>query len=161
MAVTTENSTQMANVEAKPRAFNVPTDWESPIRFMRFNFVQGAAAGDAGSFARLFKLPAGKARVINSLSRVAFSAMGAARTLDLGWEAYTDDQNNAVAADPNGLDDGVDVSSAGSVTPGGTIGGDETKLFESHSGVVVTAQINDGTIPAGATLDGHVAYVIA
>ena len=52
------------------------------------------------------------------------------------------------------------ASSAGAFVPGGTLGGDETKLFESLDGVVVTAQVNDGTIPAGATLDGYLAYVM-
>lgn len=160
MAVTQEKSTQVTNSEASPSAFNPTTDWHGRLRFARFNFTQGSSAGDAGSLAELVKLPHGKVRVVLPLSRVAFSALGASRTMDLGWLAYTNDSGTAVAADPNGLDDGVDVSSAGSVNPGGTVGGDETYLFESETGVTVTAQINDGTIPAAATLDGYIAYVV-
>lgn len=161
MAVTTENSTQYANTQADPRVMNPTHEAHGRVRIARFNFTQGASAGDAGSIARLVKLPKGKVRVILPLSRVAFSAMGASRTMDLGWEAYrADDGSGDVAEDPNGLDDGVDVSSAGSVIPGGTLGGDETALFESLDGVVLTAQVNDGTIPAAATLDGYVAYVM-
>ena len=161
MAVTTENSTEYANVVASPPVMNKTADWHGRMRLMFFEFTQGAAAGDAGSIARMVKLPAGKVRVILPLSRIAFSAMGAARTMDLGWEAYNDDDgNDAVAADPNGLDDGVDVSGAGSVNPGGTVGGAETYLFESAEGVVLTAQINDGTIPAAATLKGYIVYVV-
>ena len=160
MAVTTEDSVEVARAEATPRKVNQTHKWHGRLRYAHFEFTQGAAAGDAGSIARLVKLPQGKVRVILPLSRVAFSAMGAARTMDLGWEAYTDDDAAAVAADPNGLDDGVDVSGAGSVNPGGTIGTHETKLFESHSEVVLTAQINDGTIPAAATIMGYFAYVV-
>jgi len=124
-----------------------------------FEFTQGSSAGDAGSLAYLVKLPAGKVRVLLPLSRIANSALGASRTMDLGWAAYTNDDGTAVAADPNGLDDGIDVSSAAATNPSGTIGGAETKLFESQAGVVLTAQINDGTIPAAATLKGYFLYV--
>ncbi len=161
MAITTENSTQFANTLADPRVQNDTHEAHGRLRFARFNFTQGAAAGDAGSIARLVKLPKGKVRVVLPLSRVAHSALGASRTLDLGWEAHVaDDGSGDVAADPNGLDDGVAVNIAGAFTPGGTLGGDETKLFESLDGVVVTGQVNDGTIPAGATLDGYLAYVM-
>ncbi|MBO6784455.1 MAG: hypothetical protein JJ899_14465 [Alphaproteobacteria bacterium] len=161
MAITTENSTQYGNTVADPRVMNPTQEAHGRLRVARFNFTQGASAGDAGSIARLVRLPKGKVRVILPLSRVAFSALGASRTLDMGWEAYrTDEGSGEVAADPNGMDDGVDVSSAGAVVPGGTVGGDETVLFESLDGVVLTAQINDGTIPAAATLDGYLVYVM-
>lgn len=160
MAITTQDSAQLANNSADPRVMNPTTDAYGRIRFARFDFTQ-AGAGDAGSLARLIRLPKGRVRVILPLSRVAFSAMGASRTLDLGWEEYlAADNSGAVAADPNGLDDGVDVASAGAVVPGGTLGGDETILFASMAGVVLTAQVNDGTVPDGATLSGHVAYVM-
>ena len=159
MAVTQEQSTQVANTAATPPTRNPTHDWRGRLRIARFAFTQSAAVGDAGSLAELVKLPAGKVRVILPLSRIAFSAMGAARTMDIGWLAYTDDDGVAVVADPNGLDDGVDVATANSVVPDGTVGGDETKLFESQGGVTVTAQINDGTIPAAATLKGYVVYV--
>lgn len=161
MAITTENSTQYANTVAEPRVMNPTHEAHGRMRIARFSFTQGAAAGDAGSTARLVRLPKGKVRVFLILSRVAHSALGAGRTLDLGWEAYhADDGSGQVAADPNGLDDGVDVAGAGAFTPAGTIGADETRLFASLDGVVITAQVNDGTIPAGATLDGYLVYVM-
>lgn len=160
MAVTSQNATQYANSQADPRVMNPTHEAHGRLRVARFNFTQ-SGTGDAGSLARLVKLPKGKIRVILPLSRVAFSAMGAGRTLDLGWDMHhAGDGSGEVAADPNGLDDGIDVSSAGAVTPGGTIGGDETRLFESLGGVVLTAQVNDGTIPDGATFDGYVVYVM-
>jgi len=160
MAVTTQNSTQYANTQADPRVMNPTHDAHGRLRVARFNFTQ-SGVGDAGSLVRLVKLPSGKIRVILPLSRVACSALGASRTLDLGWAAHqADDGSGAVAADPNGLDDGVDVSASGAVIPGGTLGGDETKLFASLDGIVLTAQVNDGTIPDGATLDGTIVYVM-
>lgn len=160
MAVTTENSDEYARIVAVPGKVNPTHAWHGRMRIGYFNFTQGAAAGDAGSVARLIKLPAGKVRVILPLSRIAFDALGAARTMDLGWEAYTNDDGTAVAADPNGLDDGVDVSGAGSVNPAGTVGDHETYLFESQDGVVLTAQFNDGTIPAATNVSGYFIYVV-
>ena len=159
MAVTQEKSDQITNQEASPPVMTGVDTLRGKLKMLRFSFTQGAAAGDAGSLAELVKIPAGIVRVLLPLSRIAFSAMGAARTMDLGWLAYTDTDDAAVAADPNGLDDGVDVSGAGSVNPGGTVGGDETYLFESNGGLTLTAQINDGTIPIAATLKGYVIYV--
>ena len=161
MAITNENSAQYANTVAEPRVKNPTHEAHGRLRIARFNFTQSALPGDAGSTARLVRLPKGRVRVFLSLSRIAHSGMGAGRTLDLGWEAHrADDGTGEVAADPNGLDDGVDVSAAGAVTPGGTLGADETKLFASLDGVVITAQVNDGTLPAAATLDGHLVYVM-
>lgn len=160
MAVTTQDSVQITNMTSEPRVKNPTTDAHGRLRFARFSFSQ-SGAGDAGSTARLIKLPKGKVRVILPLSRVAYSAMGASRTLAVGWDAHrADDGSGDVAADPGGLDNGVDVSSAGAVVPGGTIGSDETTLFQSLSGVFLTVQINGGTIPDAATLAGHIAYVM-
>jgi hypothetical protein len=160
MAITTQDSAQLANSAGEPRVMNPTTEAHGRLRFARFSYTQ-AGAGDAGSIARLARLPKGRVRVILPLSRIAFSAMGASRTLDLGWEEYlAADGSGAVAADPNGLDDGVDAASAGAVVPGGTVGSDETMLFETMTGIVLTAQINDGTIPDAATLSGHIAYVM-
>ena len=154
MAVTQQKSTQVSNAAASPAVMNPTHDWHGRLRIARFDFTQ-SGQGDAGSLAELVQLPAGRVRVILPLSRVAFAAMGAARTLDLGWLAYTDDDGNAVTADPNGLDDGVDVATAGSINPDGTVGGDESYLFSSQAGVTIPAQINDGTFDDLKTLKGY------
>lgn len=159
MAITAEKSTQIANVEAVPAVHMYPDDLHGKLKIVRFNFTQGAAAGDAGSTQQLVKLPPGRWRVMLAMSRVAHSAFGAARTLDLGWQAYTGNDGVAVAADPNGLDDGNDVSALGSFTPTGTVGGEETYLFDNKDDVTIEAQCNDGTIPIGATLDGYIVAV--
>lgn len=160
MAVTQEQSTEISNPLATPPVLNGADAVHGKLRIARFNFTQGAAAGDAGSLSELVKLPAGSVRVLLALSRITTSAFGAARTLDLGWLAYTDKDNAAVVADPNGLDDGVDVSSAVTYTPAGIVGNDETYLFQSQSGVTITAQTNDATIPAAATIKGYLVYVV-
>ena len=138
MAITTENSTQYARTVATPSKKVTVPDWHARLRFMFFEFAQGSSAGDAGSIARLIRLPAGRCRVILPLSRLSCTAMGSSRTMDLGWEAYTNEDGTAVVADPNGLH--------------------ETKLFDSQDGVVITAQINDASLPAADTIDGWFAY---
>jgi hypothetical protein len=150
----TQNSDEFDNyIEATPPVKIESHQWDGKLRFYEFNVT--TAAGSDGDTIALIKLPSGKKRVVLPMSRIAFSAFGAARTMDLGWEAYTDQDGTAVAADPNGLDDGIDVSSAGTVNPGGTVGGAETYLFDSRDGVVITAQINDAAIGAGETLNGY------
>jgi len=159
MAVTTEKSDQITNQEASPPVMTGVDTLRGKMKILRFTFTQGAAAGDATSTAELVKVPAGVVRVFLALSRITVSALGAARTMDIGWQAYTDTNDDAVVADPNGLDDGVDVSSAVTYNPTGTVGEDETYLFESNGGVTIEAQVNDGTIPAAATINGYFVYV--
>ena len=160
MAVTTESSTQLGNIEAPPQVKLEPLDLSGKLRVAHFNFTQGAAAGDANSVQRLVKLPAGKVRVFLALSRIAHSAFGAARVLDLGWEAYKTPAEVAVVADPDGLDVDTDVSAAGSYNPVGTVGGAEVKDFESANGVVLSTLVTGGTIPAAATLNGYIVYAV-
>lgn len=157
MAVTTETSRQLGNAEARPMTRTHASEWDGSYKKFFFDFTQGATAGDAGSVARVVKLPPGRVRVFLADSRIAFSAMGASRTMDLGWEAHAAVDGTTTAADRNGFKDGVDVSSAGAVVPTGTVGSHETVLFESRAGVVLTLQINDGSIPAAATLSGYFA----
>ena len=160
MAITTQNSTQYANAfpTTGPNTLNDNSEWESTLRRSRFDFTQ-SGAGDAGSLVRTIKLPPGKVRLYLRESFIVFSAMGTARTLDIGWLAYTNLAGTAVAADPNGLDDGVDVSSAGTLTPGGTLANDEESMtFESKGGVVITLQVNDGTLPDAATFNGYFSF---
>lgn len=155
MAETTQYSTQYNAVyQTDPPDLLRPTEWGANIKLYFFDFTQ-LGAGDAGSLAYLVVLPPGYSRIILPASRLYFSAYGAARTLDLGWLAYTKIDRTAVAADPNGLDDGVDVSSAGSVNPAGTVGTHETKEFDAASEVTITAQVNDGSWPDAATLSGY------
>lgn len=160
MAITVQNSTEYANTLALPPVRNGTTDWNGRLRFQRFNFTQTGGNGDVGSSANLVKLPAGRVRVFLALSRIATSAFGAARTLDLGWAAYNAGADGSVVvADPDGLDAAQSVSGAGSYNPTGTLGGDETYLFDSASGVLITATVGGDTIPNSATISGYIVYV--
>lgn len=155
-----ENSTEYARqIATGAQTYNRPDEFSGRLRYANITFTQ-AATGTAADLANLTLLPAGSVRLILPLCRIAFSAWGASRTLDLGWLAYVDLAGDAVAADPNGLDDGVDISAAGSVNPSGTVGGAETQRFESRDGVAITGQINDGTLVIGNTLLGYLVYVI-
>ena len=152
--VVNENSTEYANFIAKPMVKVDVDKWLGRMRIFYFSFTR-TAQGAAGSLCNLLQLPGGRVRLILPLSRIHTSALGASRTMDIGWLAHTDHDGDAVAADPNGLDDGVDVSSAVAFNPGGTVGTDETYLFNSRDGVVLTAQVNDGTWDAAETLSGY------
>lgn len=155
----TTNSTQVANGVAVPPVLNDANLWNGKLRFFEFDYTQSGIATIADTMAAII-LPAGKTRLILPLSRIAFSAGGVGSTMDIGWEAYTNADGTAVAADPNGLDDGIDTSSAGSVNPAGTIGGTETKLFDSQEGVTITLQINDTAFPDAGTLKGYFVAVV-
>ncbi len=155
----TTNSTQVANGLASPPVLNESNIYGGKLRFYEFDYTQSGIATVADTMAAI-KLPPGRVRLVLPLSRIAFSAGGTSSTMDIGWEAYTQTDNTAVAADPNGLDDGVDTSSAGSVNPSSIIGGAETKLFDSKEGVVITLQINDTAFPDAGTLKGYFALVI-
>jgi hypothetical protein len=154
MAVTTENSTQIDNESATPPVKNDSCDDRGRLRVKRFDFTQGAAAGDATSTQSLIKIPPGKVNVHLALSRIAFSAFGASRVLDIGYTAYTNPDGTAVAADADGIANDIDVSSAGNANPTGIVGGDEIIQFNSKEGVTIYATVAGGTIPAAATLDG-------
>jgi len=160
MAVTAQESTQYANIySTKPPVLQAADQYYGKMRVLAFDHTQ-SGAGDATSTAKLVKIYPGQCSVLLALSRFASSALGTARTMDTGWAAYVDQDGAAVAADPNGLDDGVDVSSAVAFSPIGTIGGAEVKRFQSRDGVDLEAQVNDGTWPDAATLNGYLIVAV-
>ncbi len=158
MAVTNENSVQIGKLLAGAIK-NLTTDMLGRMRKIRFDFVQGAAAGDATSTVSLVILPKGRNRIYLRDCIIAFSAFGAARTLDIGYAAYTDRDGNAVAAAPAAFVDDLDVSAAGTSSFAGEVGGEESFLFESRDSVTIIATVAGGTIPAAATLNGDVTIV--
>ena len=108
-------TTQWNNYVASPRVMQNPIDWDG--RFVpligTFTFTAAgfttAALGDIA----LLRLPPGKIRVINALSRIICPVGTGTADLDIGWEAYTDsDGVTAVAADLDGLAASVDVGGA-------------------------------------------------
>jgi hypothetical protein len=159
MAVTTEYSIEYDAIENNSGLPLDNRDMHSKIRFMKFTFTQGAAAGDANSLAYLAKLPAGKINVIADLSKIYHSAFGAGRTLDVGYDAYDNPQGSEQSAVIDALLDGDDISAAGNVLLTGDAV-DGIHAFHSKKGVHIVAKCLGDTIPAAATLNGHIAYTI-
>jgi hypothetical protein len=110
--------------------------------------------GDINSTIALLDVPAGKYLYIGYLSLVTNSAFGAARLLDIGWDAYTQEDGTAVAASGNGIHSAADVSAAGSFIPLSGIGVTKTKLFDSRGpGVRIRAKVTGAALPAGTTVN--------
>ncbi len=117
------------------------------VRAASFSFTQSAAAGDATSVQRLLVLPPGQIKVLGIY--LANSAFGASRVLDVGYEAFAKTDGTAVSASATAFNDDLDVSAAGArMTWYNT-------ALDSKSGIVISATVAGGTIPAGATLAGY------
>lgn len=134
------------------------------LRIQYFNIPAVAVAGDANTTLDLCDLPPGSVRVIPDLSRIATSAFGASRTLDVGHRAYTKvgSPSTDEAEDADAFIDGLDVSSAVTGTAFGSglsAFGYKTKFdLHSKSGVRVFATVLGGTIPVNATVTGFIVY---
>ena len=130
---------------------------------MAFFTHDQVGTGDTGSSVALCELPAGRVRVLASLSRAYVNWTTSSATLDLGWDAYTDLNGDAVAADPDGLVDGLSVDTVGFFTLEGAIAANlltgGTYVFESKEGVVIRATATDNAQVAGDDLVGYIAYV--
>ena len=160
MAVTTQKSTEYTNATANPVVQNAVHDYHGRVRIAYFTHDQDGA-GDAGSSVALCSLPAGKVRVLLSSSNAYVNWTTGSATLDLGWDAYTNTDGDAVAADADGLVNGLDVDTAGYQNFGsGTTATGGTYLFESQGGVVIRATSQDTAIAAGDDLVGYIMYVV-
>jgi hypothetical protein len=157
MAVTNESSDILEVAESSTRQLNDNTKSRAHLLLERFEFTQGAAAGDANSTIRVCKLPA-RARYLSAYSWIRFSAFGASRVLSLGWEAYRNpkDPANPFTLDVDGLGSALDVSSAGTALMSALTNAVDDKEFVDD--VVLAFQCTGGTIPAGATVSGQIAY---
>ena len=146
------NSTQLEKIVNDERLDPADHGKVFQVSFSYKNETGGTLA--AGTKIGLAQLPAG-AVAIHGLSQAAHSALGASRTLDIGHEAYKDKDNNTVAEDLDLLLDGADVSSAGVADL--NLQGPAYKA-ESKEGIVITAEVKGGTIPANATIDGVILF---
>ncbi len=138
------------------------TDFHGVLRVAYFQTTQ-SGAGSAPSSHALVKLPPGRVRLLLGISRAWVDWTTASATLDLGWDAYTDLDGAAVAADPDGLVDGLNVDAAGyfnfegALTAIKALGG--TKLFESKGGVVIRATSQDVALANNDVAHGYLVYV--
>ena len=158
MAQTFLSSLQLARLLSGPIK-NMTTDLLGRVRKMRFDFDQGAAAGDIGSTVSLVLVSAGETRLYLRDSQIAFSAFGAARTIDIGHTGYKDRDGNDVAADSAAFVNNLDVSGAGVSATTGVVGGAESFLIDSSTETTIVVTVAGGTIPVDATLDGDFSIV--
>ena len=159
---TTQKSTEYTNATADPVVNNESTEMQGRLRVMFFTHDQDGA-GAAPSSVALGKLPAGRVRVLLGLSRMYVNWTTGSATIDLGWDAYTDGNGDAVAADSDGLIDGLSVDTAGYFNMEGALAGIKASggsyVFQSQGGVVIRATCPDVTIVSGDDLVGYIVYV--
>ena len=166
MAVTTQKTTEYTNATASPVTLNEAHAYHGRVRIAYFSHDQDGA-GDASSSVALGELPAGRVRVLLALSRAYVNWTTSSHTLDLGWDAYTSatasTDGDTIAADPNGLIDGLSVDTVGYQTLEGALAGIKatggTYTFESKDGVVIRATSQDVALGDGDDLIGYLVYV--
>lgn len=165
MAVTNQYSTEyQAALVTKPASLVSTASWHGRLRGAYFAHTQ-SGAGDATSDVTIFKVPPGTVRLILPMSFIYVNWTTASATIDIGWGAYTDLNGTAVAADPNGLVDGLSVESADVngfeelTTLAGLAATGYTKLFESKDGVDLILTSQDVAIADGDTAVGMFTYM--
>ena len=147
-----EYSNQIANGQASPIVMSPPSDLRGRLRLLHCDYVQDGV--DTPTI-EVFRLPPGRVRVLGHMSNM-YAGFTAAN-FDLGWEAYTESDGDVVAADIDGLDDGVAVATAlAPCSEQAAVG--RTKVFDSKSGVSIIATPSDALADAD-TFYGTLAYV--
>ncbi len=130
-------STQLTNIRATPPVALAVSDHSGKLRIAYFDYTHGIVAGTAADVIHLVRLPAGRVRIVGRLSAIYHNMTTGGNTVDIGWEAHTDLDGSTVAADPDGLDDGISVETAGTILVGtvaavAALGGN--KLLNSQTG---------------------------
>lgn len=165
MAVTTQNSDQYEALYGSTLSTLYPTELYGLVQSIYVTHTQ-SGAGEATSSVALCKLPPGRVRLLLPESYFYVNWTTASATIDLGWDAYTAlSDGSTVAADPDGLIDGLSVESADVIgfeeltTLAGLATAAYTKVFESRSGVVIRATSQDTAIANGDTISGVLKYI--
>ena len=162
MAVTTQLSAEYTIQTTTPIVNSNTVDKHGKLRTLFFSHDQDGA-GDANSTVTLGKLPAGKVKIIGGLSRFYCNWVTSSQTMDIGWQAYTDLDGDAVALDVDGMVDGLDVDAVGyfdmesNIAAGKLKGGNYT--FESRDGVIIKALAIAALVDSD-DLCGYITYVI-
>lgn len=135
------------------------------LRVLTFT-ANDLTGGDATSDVLVGKLPPGNVRLYMSLSWAYFNWTTALATCDIGWGAHTDINGTAVAADPNGLADGIDVDAVGirnladddaGAILATTCG---VKEFNTDNGVPILFTCQDVALAANDDLSGVLVYAV-
>lgn len=154
-----------------PSDVSVHRNKRNEKRIERFSYTQ-AATGTDGDLVYIAKVP-GNCRILLPEFFLHTSDWTASTVLDVGWGAYTEVDGDAVAADPDGLIDGLDISLGGvgvywglvntvsttntlTIVPAGQI----DKEFNSRHPVDITFTIAGAAPLAAATLNGWITYVV-
>ena len=170
MAVTTQLSDQyklrFSTTESELGAV-YPSEVNAFKKAEFFTHTQ-SGAGDATSSVALCKLPAGRCRLLMPESWIQFGWDTASATVDLGWDAYTGADNASVAADPDGILNGLAIDTedlygfeefTASLGTGITAAGGFSRLFESRDGVVIRATSQDVALADADYLAGCLTYL--
>lgn len=155
-------SEQVTKLDAVPAEVLPVDESHGKIRICRFDYTQ-VAEGAIGTIIQLVKLPAGRVRLLGKESALYHNLTTATVDLDVGWAAHVDFAGDAVAADPDGLDNDIDCESAGVIrlgTVAAILAECQSKVFESQEGVVITATLVTAVIAANDVLKGYIAYVL-
>lgn len=158
MAVTTQNSTEYAAQIAVPNVKQAAYVLGGKVRRAYFTHVQ-SGQGDPASLVNLVELPAGAIRIVGA--HLNCSALGSSRTMDFGRGAYVDMDGDTQAADEDAFLANIDVSSAVNAFQYFVNAAGPTGDIISKEGVVITAQVNDGTLDDGETINGFIEYLQA
>ena len=116
--------------------------------------------GDANSTIAICDLPAGTFRYMAFLSKVYHSAFGTARTMDIGWDAYVEEDGTVVAADEDGIASAQDVAAASSFSPLDELTAEPVaqKIFSSRDGIRFRAKVEAAAVGAGETMSGWLMF---
>ena len=157
--MTTFYSVEMTKVLATPPVPLSPIDHHGKLRMAAVTYQQ-VANGSAGDILQMCKLPAGRVKLHGLLSNLYINLTTGSMKVEVGWLAYTDLDNAAVAADPNGLDSTLDVDTAGIFNIGAVLAAvGNVKTFESTEGVILTMTLTTD-VAANDDVNGYIAYVL-
>ncbi len=153
----TQNTTEYGR-ETDPRTNGMLTVFQnhSPLVLMRFSLT--AAAGASGDILNLRFLPPGRFVVYPRLSYLQCDALGAARVVDIGTAAYTDESGTTVVAAASAYDTAISVATALNLQLGASVAAGTGGVFEynSKSGITIQATITGGTIPVSTKFNGFI-----
>lgn len=157
-----------AQYRTLPMDTNIHRNKSNPCRYLYFSYTQ-VGNGAIDDFLYLRKVPA-DCRIIIPECKFYFSAWDTNTLLDVGWAAYTAKDGSAVAADFDGLIDGLDIDAAGYYsgfnlsTAGGVafvnVPALFSKEFNSRHEVDIVAQFRVAAPTNTDTLEGLIAYII-
>ena len=174
MSVTVTNSTQYALTASTPKRMNATRDAFAPIKFLQFDCVQGAVAGDATSQFILGVVP-WHAKILPVMGSIYVSGFDTTDTVKLGYQAFdtiSSNQRVTVAQSLNAFIDTTTISAdmkiglgvaTTFVTPfeipsicnDGPFGGTGLVLVATFGGTATQVSC----LPAAAHLTGMIAFV--